>query len=201
MESSSCRRKLTNWSQREMEPLFRPSAHFPNHYQASSIGALAGAKLRHGRREWHWGSHGSLFGVHRDPWAQHPQKRAWSTELMEGGPQPRGTSGCRRVQDAHNAGRRGRCRVDRQLGGPRSTPVAHGVAPGSEAWMGPGQELQIQSRPHSEPQAESSREGESEATRHIYHEPSTGPTALQTPSSLTCPPAPGGKITFHRCQN
>lgn len=65
-ENESCCRKLINWSQREMEPLFCPSAPFPNHYQASSMRALVGAKLRHGCGEWLWGSWGSLLEGHRD---------------------------------------------------------------------------------------------------------------------------------------
>lgn len=55
-ERESCCRKLINWSQREMEPLFCPSAPFPNHYQASSMRALVEAKLRRGCGEWLWGS-------------------------------------------------------------------------------------------------------------------------------------------------
>lgn len=53
-ESESCLRKLTNWSQREMESLFCPSAHSPNHYPASRVRAWAGVKPRHGCGEWHF---------------------------------------------------------------------------------------------------------------------------------------------------
>lgn len=67
---------------------FCPSAHSPNHYQASSARASAGAKPRRGCGEWHWGSRGSLFEGHRDPRASlgsaSSEHGGWSTELVRG---------------------------------------------------------------------------------------------------------------------